>query len=175
MQLFQAMKQRIAKEMPFVTTHFLGSWWKILISFSTLIINQAYCMWFKDAHFTKAPTTPKCFPITEKIFCLPSLEHCRRSRGWEATASEIIHCCCSPPLFSMGTFCSANLLLNPASSLLQSVLHCLCVLSACDILSILSDPALQSDHAQILVSHFLFSLPTLIWYKTSHRRMHSSD
>lgn len=103
--------------MPFVRIHFLGSCWKILISFSTLIIHQAYCMWFKDAHFTKAPTTPKCYPITDKIFWLLSVEHHRRSRGWATAASEIIHWYCSPPHFSVDTFCSANLLLNSASSL----------------------------------------------------------
>lgn len=75
------MKQRIAKEMPFVRIDFLGSCWKILISSSSLIINQAHCMCFKDAHFTKAPTTPKCFQITEKVFWLLSVEYCRRSRG----------------------------------------------------------------------------------------------
>lgn len=41
-------------------------------------------MWFKDAHDTKTPTTPKCFPII-KIFWLLSVEHCRRSR-------QIQHC-----------------------------------------------------------------------------------
>lgn len=85
LQLFPSMKQRIAYKMPFVRKCFLGccslglTTLKILFSFFTLIINQAYCMWFKDAHFIsqKHWQSPKCFPITAKMFRLLSVKHFR--------------------------------------------------------------------------------------------------
>lgn len=53
---------------------------KILFSFFDLvIINQAYCMWFKDTCFIsqKHQQSPRCFPATDKMFQLLSLKYCR--------------------------------------------------------------------------------------------------
>lgn len=85
LQLFQAMKQRIAYKMPFVRKCFLGccslglSTLKRLFSFFSLIINQAYCMWFKDAHFIsqKHQKSSKCMPITDKTFWFLPVKRCR--------------------------------------------------------------------------------------------------
>ena len=177
------MKQRIAYKTPFVRKCFLGccslglTALKILFSFFTLIINHAHCMWFKDVHFIsqKHRQFPKRFPITDKMFRLLSVKH-RRSKQLRLSSNSFWNhsLLLQPSCFLYCHFLSANLLLEPASSLFRAVLHCLCVLSGCNGCSIPPEPALQPGQAPFLVPHFLLPLLALIWYKTFHRRTHSS-
>lgn len=166
------MKQRIAKEMPFVRIHywFLSLPW-LIIKHTVCDLKMQKCFWCDSKH-----QQPPNASQSQRKYSGYSLLN-TAGEVEVTTASEIFHCCCSPSLFSMDTFCSANhltlsVLQNTISFTISSTLL---VCFVCMWHSLHHARSSTAGQAQILVSHFLLSLPTQIWYKTSHRHMHSSD
>lgn len=142
---------------------------KILFSFFALIIiNQAYCMWFKDTDFIsqKHQQSPRCFPTTDKMFLLLSLKYCR-GRQLRLSSNNLWNylLLLQPSCFLYCRFLFCKPPVRACQGSFRAVLYCLCVLSICNGCS--PTPARASTAARsgsVLSISFpsLFAFPDLM-------------